>query len=116
MKAPKGLDTRGRSYWGSIVGAYELTDTELELLAEACHTLDDLDLLEAVIAEKGATVTGAAGQSVVNPALTEARGHRLALHRLVSALNLPDEDGESIPTAIAIRNRTNARARWRKGA
>jgi hypothetical protein len=116
MEPPKGLDTRGRAYWASVVGAYELTDTELELLAEACHTLDDLDLLEAAIAQNGAMVEGAAGQPVVNPALTEARGQRLALHRLVSALDLPDEDGASIPTAVTIRNRSAARARWRKGA
>src|SRR5665647_1476828 len=114
MEPPEGLNTRGRAYWASIVVPYELTDTELELLAEACHTLDDIDLLEAAIAEKGAMVVGAAGQPVVNPALTEARGQRLALHRLVSALDLPDEDGVSVPTAVAIRNRTAARARWHK--
>ena len=48
----------------------------------------------------------------MNPALTEARGQRLALHRLLSALQLPADDGVPLPTPVTVRNRQAAKARW----
>lgn len=111
-RAPSGLGPRGRKFWKSTTAAFDLSDAELEILAEACRTLDDLDRLAGMVTEHGATVTGSQGQVVVNPALTEARGQRAILHRLVAALQLPDEEGEPIPTAHSTRGRTAAQARW----
>ena len=73
---------------------------------------DDLDRLADAIRTEGAMVPGSAGQPVVNPALTEARGQRLALHRLLSALQLPADDGVPLPTPVTVRNRQAAKARW----
>jgi len=117
--APNGLGTRGRRYWKVIQGGYELTESETELLIEVCRTLDDLDRLSEAVAAEGAMTTGSAGQPVVNPALTEARGQRANLHRLVAALRLPDDEGGAIPTGHQIRGVTANAARWRghtKGA
>jgi hypothetical protein len=112
-RPPVGLGPRGRRFWRSTIADYELTEGELEVLAEAARTLDDLDRLAAAIAEHGAMTTGSQGQPVVNPALTEARGQRAVLHRLLAALALPDDDGKAIPTSTTTRSQTAARARWR---
>ena len=96
-KAPSGLGTRGRAYWSHVMGEYELTESETHVLLEVCRTLDNLDRLAESIDREGAMVTGSKGQKVLNPAMTEARGQRLALHRLIAALRLPDDEGESIP-------------------
>lgn len=103
---------RGDAFWQSITARYELAPGELELLAETCRTLDVLVDLDLQIATTGPMTTGASGQPVVHPAVGEARGQRLALHRLLAAMNLPDADGETIRTARSIRGTTAARARW----
>lgn len=112
QQPPAGLAVRGSTYWRSIVTDYDLSASELAILTEVCRTLDDLDRLADVIAADGATTLGSTGQTVVHPALTEARGQRLALHRLVSALALPDVEGDSVPTTGSIRGKGAARARW----
>lgn len=103
---------RGQAFWQSTRDKYELTDGELEILAEACRTLDVLDVLAAEIATNGPMTVGASGQPVVHPAVGEARGQRLALHRLLAGLSLPDSDGQTIRSARSIRGTTAARARW----
>ncbi|MGN7247102.1 terminase [Janibacter anophelis] len=118
-KAPSGLGARGTRFWRSTLAEFDLSDAEREILAEACRTLDDLDRLAGMVAEHGSMVTGSQGQPVLNPALTEARGQRLALHRLVAALQLPDADDAPIPTAVQMRGKRANQARWRghtKGA
>lgn len=109
---PAGLAARGTAYWQSVVTVYEISPSELAILIEVCRTLDDLDRLAEAISRDGATVLGSTGQTVVHPALTEARGQRLALHRLVAALALPDAEGDTVPTTGTIRGKGAARARW----
>lgn len=111
---PTGLRDRGREFWTTTVGAYELTEGEQALLREACRTIDNLDLLADQIATDGAMLTGSQGQPVIHPGLTEARGQRVVLHRLLAALNLPDPDGKTITTATSTRGTTAARARAAK--
>lgn len=118
-RPPSGLGTRGRRYWREVLGAYELTDSELHLLTEACRTLDDLDRLAEAVERDGATVAGSTGQTVVHPALTEARGQRIVLHRLIAALSLPDAEGDVVPGARSAASQAANAARWRghvKGA
>lgn len=112
QKAPAGLAARGRTYWQTVVTDYELSPSELAILVEVCRTLDDLDRLAEAITRDGVTVLGSTGQTVVHPALTEARGQRLALHRLVSALALPDAYGATVPTTGSLRGKRAAQVRW----
>lgn len=119
QRAPAGLKARGRRFWRETLAVYELTDSELSLLTEVCRTMDNLDALADVIATDGATTVGSQGQTVVHPALTEARGQRLVLHRLLAALALPDEDGSVLSSATRTAAEQAARARWhrpRRGA
>lgn len=111
-RTPPGLGPRGGRFWRDTVADFELSGAELQLLHEACRTLDDLDRLSGMVEKYGPTVLGSQGQPVVNPALTEARGQRLALHRLVAALALPDDDGKTTPTAVSTAARKAAQARW----
>ena len=112
-RAPAGMGARGRRFWRETLSEFELSDAEREILAECCRTLDDLDRLAAAIAEAGVMTVGSQGQPVVNPALTEARGQRAVLHRLVAALQLPDLEDRPMPSARSTRGRTAAQARWR---
>jgi len=112
-KAPRGLAKRGRTFWRATLTAFELSDAELSILLEVCRTLDDLDRLAGAIAAEGAMTVGSQGQPVVNPALTEARGQRAVLHRLLAALALPDEDGQAVPTTGTLRAQNAAKARWK---
>ena len=109
---PVGLGSRGRRFWRSTTTDFDPSDSELEILAEVCRTLDNLDSLAASIAENGTMITGSQGQSVVNPALTEVRGQRALLHRLLAALGLKDEEGAKVPTIQSVRASTAGRARW----
>lgn len=111
-KAPAGLKPRGRRFWRDTLADFELTDGELNLLAEVCRTLDTLDALADTIARDGTTTTGSQGQTVMHPAVAEARQQRLTLHRLLAALELPDDEGGTISTARVLSGRENARTRW----
>lgn len=110
---PDGLAERGRRYWESVDGGYALSDSEAEVLVEVCRTLDTLDDLAAQVATHGTMVEGSAGQPVLNPAVAEARGQRLLVHRLMAALALPDEDGATLPSAKVTAGRAS-QAQWTK--
>lgn len=109
---PEGLGRRGLAFWHSATSDFDFTDAEIGLLEEACRTLDDLDALAASVREYGVMTEGSQGQPVVNPALTEARGQRVVLHRLIAALQLPDDEGNAVPTGTKLRTSTAARQRW----
>jgi hypothetical protein len=108
---------RGRKFWQAIVDEFEPSSSELEMLAEACRTLDELDELRRSVAADGATVVGSRGQTRVHPALGELRQSRAELRRLLDALGIPAPAGE-VPTAGGVislasrRAQKAARARW----
>jgi hypothetical protein len=108
---PKGLGVRGCRFWIQATSAYELQPGEQELLLEICRILDELELLATAVATEGATVTGSTGQTRVHPALSELRGSRLALGRLLDQLGLPDLEGEVLSVQSARAQRA-AQVRW----
>lgn len=58
----EALASRGGRFWASATDVYVLDVDELELLAEACRTLDDLEALRRAVAEDGVTVDASQGQ------------------------------------------------------
>ncbi len=112
MKPPSGLGARGRAFWDQAVGAYELSESELVILAECCRLLDECESLRQAAAHGGTMVVGSNGQPRVHPAIGELRQHRLALGRLLSQLALPDEDDTALLTPLGARGRAAARKRW----
>ena len=95
LRPPTGLKAPGRRLWVAVAGLYVLTPAELQMLAEACRTADEVDRLEkAVRALPELVVSGSTGQPKAHPLLEEVRRYRLLLERLTTALNLPDQDEE----------------------
>lgn len=106
---------RGAAFWTTCSEQFEFSTAEVSLLMEVCRCLDRLEALAATITEMGPMVCGSAGQPVVNPALTEARGQQVVLHRLIAALKLPDASGGLVGTAREAAASTAATARWSAG-
>lgn len=112
-RVPAALDVAGKALWRAIVAdvdpGWELDARELHLLERGCRCADELAVLEAAIDRDGPTVEGSRGQTIVHPALSEARQLRLVQLRLLGALELVD------PQA-AVRSATPAQAHARKAA
>ena len=115
MKTPDHLGDAGAALFESVVSGIpedcELDDREAALLDLAARQADDLALLEAVISEEGATSLGSQAQRVIHPAVSEARQARLAISRLLGALDLSEDESDS-GTATSRQARRAARARW----
>ena len=87
------IPPRGQRFWDQTTAGYGLSESELLLLTETCRTLDVLDSLDAAVRADGPTTLGSKGQTVVHPAIGEARGQRLTLARLLSVLGVPQSSG-----------------------
>lgn len=112
-RMPADLQDRGKRFWRTVTKAFEdIDETEFELLVETCRTLDVIDQLEEAIDRDGLMLKGSTGQTVVNPAVAEARAQRQTLHRLLGALAIPDEGGATLATVETLRARQAADARW----
>lgn len=99
---------RGRAFYETVVGDFDLKADEAELLAETARMLDLLDALRDA-AKDGPMITDSRGNLVVHPALVEARQVREAVRKSFHALGLPDEAGDTARTRTA---RAAAQARW----
>jgi Phage terminase, small subunit len=99
-----------------VLAEWECSPAELELLAEACRTLDELQALRRAVAREGATVKGSQGQRRAHPALTELRLGRGELRRLLDALGLEAAagaaEGEEVVSLTSRRAQRAARTRW----
>lgn len=116
-KVPAGLNARGRKFWRDTLAEFELGPSEVALLTEACRVMDRLDALDEDIRARGISAKGSQGQDVLNPSVSEARQQEVVLHRLLSALDIPDDEGQAaLQAATSTRARTAANARWSKVA
>lgn len=118
--APKSLGTAGKRLWRSTLAdldeGWELTARELRYLELACGQADHVAELERLIDKEGMVTTGSTGQPVLNAAVSECRNGRLAIHRLLGAIELPVEDATKAESVKSTRGRHAAQARWRKEA
>lgn len=117
MKPPSDLVPRGRGrrFWIATMKLFELSGPELEILAEAARTLDELDALRDSVTAEGVTTLGSRDQVVVNPALSEMRQTRAELRRLLEMLSLPDpeqDSGKAVTGARSARAAKAAKTRW----
>jgi phage terminase small subunit len=118
-KLPRGLEASGRTLWHSVMADvptdWELDARDLAVLEAACRQADDVAELEAAVGRDGVMVTGAAGQRRLNGAVTELRGARLALGRLLGQVDLPDEERRPV-TEASRRAQRAANMRWAEQA
>lgn len=98
--------------WASVTREFELSTPELVLLAEVCHTADELQALREASEEADATVTGSTGQPKVNPLFRELREHRSLFVKLLAELALPVEDEEKGRTPAQRQASEAAKTRW----
>ena len=112
-RPPQSLSAAGRRLWRGVVGAYELSPAEMELLRQACRTVDLLDRLDVELLDEPLTVTGSTGQPRSNPLLASSAEQRRTLEGLMRDLALP------MPNEVEGRRRSPAaaaaaQARWRE--
>ena len=86
--APRGLGAEGKKLWNTVAGTYELEVDEVILLTQACRTLDTIEKLQRRL--DAADVLDDRYSGRVHPALPELRQQRLALSRLLKALDVGD--------------------------
>lgn len=91
---------------------WELNRDEVELLAESCRCLDQLEALREAIDADGVTVPGSEGQPRVHPAISQMNATRGLLGKLLAQLGLPDPEGAAVPSASSVRARKAAESRW----
>jgi pyruvate/2-oxoglutarate dehydrogenase complex dihydrolipoamide acyltransferase (E2) component len=89
----------------------ELDEREEAILHLAARQMDDLALLEELIAREGVAARGSTKQRIVHPALLEARQARLAISRLLGLIDLEANAGAA-GTSASRRGRIAAAARW----
>jgi hypothetical protein len=111
-RPPEGLGRAGRRLWRSVLGAYDLSPGELELLRQACRTVDLLERIDDQLSREDLTVAGSRGQQRNHPLLLASTEQRRTLDGLLNALSLPFpyevEGRRRSPSAVAA-----AQARWR---
>jgi hypothetical protein len=93
-KRPKGLGPAGRRTWDAVQAAVDdehgwmLDQRDYIVLREACQQADLIASLEAAVDTQGVTVSGAAGQERLNPAVTALTNARALLQRLLFAIEI----------------------------
>jgi hypothetical protein len=105
-RPPDGLDQAGRRFWRGVVVAYDLAPGELELLRQACRTVDLLERIDDQLSREDLTVAGSRGQQRGHPLLLVSVEQRRTLDGLLNALALP------MPNELEGRRRS--RGRWRR--
>ena len=110
---PSGLGTRASRLWDKITGEFQLRADEVEVLEDACRTLDFVVRMEAELAGSPLWVRGSHGQEVANPIAGEIRQHRALFIRQMSALHLPVDEEDAAGRRSAY-SRDLANKRWRK--
>lgn len=115
-KPPTGLSAASRSLWKGIIDRWDLRPDELTVLERACRAADAASDLRKVVDREGLTVLGSMGQTVVHPALQEARQQDALATTLLRSLRLPDDESEtksdSAPGERSAAARSAAKSRW----
>jgi hypothetical protein len=94
---PRPLGTHGLSLWTSILAEYRITDRGgIELLAQACATVDRVEALRAAIDHDGEVVATRGGPKA-HPALRDELAGRAFIVRTLERLGLNVEAIKSGP-------------------
>lgn len=113
---PRPLAERGVAFWEEVNTTFDLSDEphKVELLCQACETLDTIAALEVEARQQPLIMRGSMKQPVANPLVVEARHQRTALNGLIKALGLPETRAEEAAKAAwrTARARKAGSARW----
>jgi hypothetical protein len=114
VKAPGGLGIAGAALWRRLTADADLDfdSGSLLTLELACRQADDVGLLEKMLADQGAVVSGSKGQPRLSGVLAELRQQRYALNRRGSAIGLPEDDEPVGKSPTQRKAQRAADARW----
>lgn len=93
---PSGLKAGGKKLWTRVLDDFELAEHETNVLRETARTIDLIDDLVTIVKKDGSMQESPQGRRVY-PAVQELRQQRIALARLLAALNIPTDDDGSRP-------------------
>jgi hypothetical protein len=114
--SPEGLNGPGKALWEAIVAdvaeGWELDRREEHLLMRACRCEDELVEIETTVNRDGVTVAGSRGQTIVHPAITEARQLPDAVQAPRRARASDPRDARGTSTPAQARARRAAATRW----
>lgn len=96
---PKGLSASTRRLWRAVTGSYELSAAELEVLRQACVSLDRADEAAGVLASEGLFTSDRYGTRRAHPATDLELRHRTLFARLIAQL------GVKIPAVAPVPRR-----------
>lgn len=86
----RGFNTPGRRLFDAVTAEFELDAHERELLTQAAHCADTMDLLQKQVDRDGTMVRkDLGGPSRPHPALAELRSQQSTYMQLVKMLGLP---------------------------
>jgi hypothetical protein len=115
---PAGLGEAGAAFWLKVRRDWRLRPDEEQLLLAACRTIDELERLQAALAEASPVVPGSRGQERAHPLVRELREHRLALKQLLGAAGIgiaqagEEDDEHDYGVMRSHAGRQLARQRW----
>lgn len=113
MAARREFGPQGKALYEAVDRRFELAPHELVMLRSAARHADVIARLETML-ETSLTVTGAAGQPRLSPAVGELRQCRLALSKLLSDLSLPiDAAAEDVTLASPAARKASKAAQAR---
>lgn len=105
------LMARGARFYDRAIETFSFSDSEHELLVEACRLLDSLQVMDDTIGEEGMTFSSSTGVKV-HPFVAERRQTTLALGRVLAQLAIPDDDGQTVQSLLQSRGKASAAKRW----
>jgi pyruvate/2-oxoglutarate dehydrogenase complex dihydrolipoamide acyltransferase (E2) component len=116
---PDGLGEHGAGFFVRVLAKWSLRPDELELLAAAARTIDELRRLEEALAEASPVVPGSRNQVRAHPLVREVREHRLALKQLLGAAGIGIAEAtagsDDLGLARSHAGRQLAAQRWKRG-
>lgn len=118
LSVPDDLHDRGVALWVSATSEFVFNDAELELLFEACQTLDSLHELKQFQAERSPITRGSMGQEVISPVLDHIDKLRKTYASQLKALNLSGTeqielvDNRTLSEKRRDTGRKGAEVRW----
>jgi hypothetical protein len=87
-RPPASAGEAGRRLWRAVLGEYELTGADLEVLRQAVTVADELAGLEALVRASGPLIRDRDGLPTPNPASQQHRLLSITLARLLAAIQV----------------------------
>lgn len=92
-EVPAGLSECSEALWRAVVAEYVLEASELEVLRQACLSLDRADQAAVIVAAEGPVAVDRYGSPKAHPAVDVEARSRALFARLVAQLGIKAEPG-----------------------